>query len=94
MSIIISVIVCSGYFKCYKQGSPGELSYDYLCVDATYQWQLLMLQGSQRWGWLVFVVIYQMLGIEKMARKNEVLSTICVPVQYILYIHTGVSQRP
>lgn len=31
VSIIISVIVFSRYFKCYKQGSPGELSYDYLC---------------------------------------------------------------
>lgn len=66
-------------------------------VDATYQsyqWLLLMFQGRQRWAWLVFVVIYQVLGIATISRKNEVLSMICVHAQNLLYIHSGVFQRP
>lgn len=88
MNIIMSVIVCFKYFKCYKQASPGELSYHHLHVDRTYKWSLLIFQGSQSWGWMVFVVMYHELGTGTMARQNEALSTIAVHVQHLLYIHT------
>lgn len=94
MNIIMSVIVCSKYFKCYKQASPEEFSYHYLHVDRTYKWPLLTFQGSQHWGWLVFVVMYHGLGTGTMARKNEAPSIISVHVQHLLYICTGVSRDP